>query len=104
MRKILAIGAMLISAAATADDRLSFSDLQVVNVDGNSTVQGLAHNASGNKLNTMTVVFKLYDRSGNMVGNAVAHGMGLGPNENWKFSATGGVPFDRAEVTSVQIL
>ena len=103
MRKILAIAAMLISAAASADDRLSFSGLKVVNTNGVSVVQGYARNTTNAQLNSMTVVFKLYDRSGNMVGNAIANGMGLGPNENWKFSAQGNVAFDRAEVTSVQI-
>ncbi|MDI3274866.1 FxLYD domain-containing protein [Pseudomonas sp. AL03] len=104
MRKILAIAAMLISAVASADDRLSFTGIKVVNTDGAPAVQGYARNTTNAQFNSVTVVFKLYDRSGNMVGNAIANGMGLGPNESWKFTAPAGVAFDRAEVTSVQIM
>jgi hypothetical protein len=103
MRKIVALAAMLLSSVVMADDRLSITDLRVVNVDGNSTVQGYARNETDASFGTATIVFKVYDGAGNMVGNAVASGVGLGPGESWKFSAVSGQDFKTAKVTNVQI-
>lgn len=103
MRKIVALAAMLLSSMAMADDRLSISELRVVDSGGYQAVQGFARNETNATFGNTTLVFKLYDGAGNMVGNAVANGMGLAPGENWKFLAQAGVTFKTAEVTSVLI-
>jgi hypothetical protein len=103
MRKFLAVAAMLLSSVAMADNRLSISDIRVVKVDGSQVVQGYARNETSAAFGTTTLIFKVYDGAGNMVGNAVASGMGLGPGESWKFTATSGLDFKTAEVTAVQI-
>lgn len=103
MRKIVALAAMLLSSVVMADDRLTITGLQVVSSDGNQSVQGYARNETDTTFGTATLIFKLYDGSGNMVGNAVTSGVGLGPGESWKFSAVSGLQFKTAKVVGIQI-
>lgn len=102
MRKIVALAAILLSTSVLAEDRVTVSNVQVGTApEGYQAVLGLAHNNTNSTLANVFVKFKLYDASGSIVGNTIAHGQDIGPGENWKFSAPTSQPFSRAVLSSI---
>lgn len=101
MRKLITVLALLISAQAIAADKLTVTDIRRADPKVANGIQGVAHNETQDTLASMTIVFKLYDSAGNMVGNAYATGQGLGPGENWRFVAPAAIKFYNAEVVQV---
>jgi hypothetical protein len=104
MRKIVAIAALLLASAASADNRVTISDVSVGPAPaGYPAVMGVAHNNTNGTLSAVFVTFNLYDNTGSVVGNATAGGQNIGPGENLKFAAPTSVPFSEAKLTGVQV-
>ncbi|MEN5240318.1 MULTISPECIES: FxLYD domain-containing protein [Pseudomonas] len=104
MRKILALAALFLSTAASADWRVEVSDLHTGKAPaGYPAVMGLARNTTNGTLSNVFVKFKLYDEDGNIVGNTMAAGQDIGPGETWKFAAPTTVPFNEAKLGEVDV-
>lgn len=104
MRKTLAVAAIFLSTAASADYRVNISELHTGTAPaGYPAVMGLARNTTNGSLSAVFVKFKLYDADGNVVGNTVAHGQDIGPGETFKFAAPTTVPFAEAKLGDVDV-
>ncbi|MBS3183738.1 hypothetical protein JIQ88_01415 [Pseudomonas sp. PCH44] len=104
MRKILALAALFLSTAANADWRVEVSDVHTGKAPaGYPAVMGLARNTTNGTLPHVFVKFKLYDETGNVVGNTMAAAEDIGPGETWKFAAPTTVPFNEAKLGEVEV-
>lgn len=54
-----------------------------------TTIEGVFHNTTGQKISYMQISFGLYDSEGNKVGNAFDNITDLRPGDSWKFKAIG---------------
>ncbi|WP_282362130.1 FxLYD domain-containing protein [Pseudomonas sp. PS01300] len=102
MLKMLALAAALFATATLASEKVTVSDLQVTNNGAYPAVEGLALNNTQTTLRNVFVKFKLYNASGQVVGNTIAHGQDIGPGETWKFSAPATQAFTEAQLSQVQ--
>jgi hypothetical protein len=102
MLKMLALAAALFATTSIATEKVTVSDLQVTNNGAYASVEGLALNNTQTTLRNVFVKFKLYNSSGQIVGNTIAHGQDIGPGETWKFSAPATGEFTEAELSQVQ--
>ncbi|MGA7291936.1 MAG: FxLYD domain-containing protein [Terriglobales bacterium] len=57
--------------------------------DFGTTITGTIKNDCGRDFSYVQVTFKLFDRSDNVVGTALANQANLKNGETWKFEATG---------------
>ncbi|EPM91285.1 MULTISPECIES: FxLYD domain-containing protein [Pseudomonas] len=103
MKKVLALAGLLLSATVFANDKVEVQNIQVVNIPGGSSIQGIAHNNTNATLKNIFVNFKLYDKQGNVVGNTLAHGQDIGPGENFKFAADTNKSFAEARLSGVDV-
>jgi len=106
--KHLAIIAFTLTAAVTQahaqPEPLSVSDLHVTQEQaGISTVTGTATNTAGRPLTDAFVTFNLYDQSGTLVGNVMAHVQNLATSQRWQFRTQTPVAFARLQVSQVQV-
>jgi len=104
MKKLLAIATLVFSVGAVADENIQVSNVRSFKIDGGSRVEGIAHNGSNATLRIVTVNFKLYDREGNVIGNAAAAAQDIAPGENFKFAAFTTLDFAQAKLSSVDTM
>lgn len=96
------------SASSTAADADFVISDETLNKDSYSaTVTGTLVNSSGNDKSYVSVSYNLYDKDGNLLGNAVAGANDLKAGASWKFEAYATVSdpkavasFERSDVTS----
>lgn len=102
MKKIIALVGLLFTTSAIAADAVSVANLNIVNVNGVPTIQGIATNNTDKTIKAVFVKFKLYE--GKVVtGNTVAQGSDIEAGESWKFQAPVVQKFDSYKVSSVDV-
>ena len=83
---------------------LSVSDLRVTQDQAKlSTIMGTATNTAGRPITDAFLTFNLYDQSGTVVGNAMAHVQNLAVGDHWQFEAKTPLPFARVQVSQIQV-
>lgn len=71
----------------------------IVAANGFPAIIGVATNKGEKLVHNAFVKFNLYDAGGNIIGNTIAHGQNIGPNERWRFEA----PFTSANAHSYKV-
>jgi len=107
---LLFIATLWISVASAAQPTLvgEGKNVQIkeyrVDVDplaGVIQVVGVARNIGNFALSNVFIEFNLYDESGTLIGNTIAHGMNLTAGRWWKFSAPITTKFNYAEIAKI---
>jgi len=97
---VLALAAM--GAGAQSNESLEVKSLEVISGAPVSSFTGEARNVAGRTIKDAVISFNLYDRDGNLVGNAQTHASNLEPDAVWKFQSTPKVQFSTVKAVDVK--
>ena len=84
---LLVLAGMAVSANAEIEERLSVAATEVAVINGHRQIVGVAHNTTGEVIQSASLMFNLYDSSGAKVGETLAIGYHIEPNVPWRFRA-----------------
>lgn len=102
---LLLATAAISAAAQSLPHWVTLDRLQAVKdtASGATAITGTLHNNTGRTLNSASVVFRLQDPQGNVVGTASAKTYNLPNQESWQLRATTTQPFSRFTAYEVKV-
>jgi opacity protein-like surface antigen len=113
MKRLLATVVLAAAAACAAFGAAAQSLPHGVTIDrlqavkdtstGATVIQGALHNNTGRLLNSATVLFRLQDAQGNVIGTTSAKTYNLPDKESWQLRATTPLPFTRFTAYEVKV-
>ncbi|ARP84998.1 FxLYD domain-containing protein [Bordetella genomosp. 9] len=93
------------AAAQSLPQGVTIDRLQAVRdtATGGTVITGALHNDTGRLLNSATVLFRLQDAQGNVIGTTSARTYNLPDKETWQLRATTTLPFARFTAYEVKV-
>jgi hypothetical protein len=109
MKRLLATfllaAAAVTAAAQSLPHGITIDRLEAIkdSTTGATVIQGTLHNNTGKLLNSATVLFRLQDAQGNVIGTTSAQTYNLPDRQSWHMRATSPLPFSRFTAYEVKV-